>query len=62
MPVMQEAARTTSIPTLNRKIARAAAKSSSIRTSTSVGALAVPMRRDSLSDEIDVYADMLRPW
>src|SRR5882757_2963281 len=39
-----------------------APKSSSIRTSISVGALAVPMSRDSFSDEIDVYEDMRAPF
>jgi hypothetical protein len=32
-----------------------------VRTSTSLGAFDVPMRRESLSSEIAVY-DMLRPW
>jgi len=40
-----------------------AANSSSMRTSMSVGAFAVPIGRDNLSDEIGVYdVDMLRPW
>jgi hypothetical protein len=47
-------------PGINRG---SAAKSSSMRTSISVGAFAVPISRDSLSDEIEVYDDdMLRPW
>ena len=46
-------------PGINRG---SAAKSSSMRTSMSVGALAVPMSRESFSDEIEVYDDMLRPW
>jgi hypothetical protein len=33
-----------------------------MRTSISVGALAVPISRDNLSDEIEVYEDMLRPF
>jgi hypothetical protein len=31
-------------------------------TSISAGAFAVPISRDNLSDEIEVYDDMLRPW
>jgi hypothetical protein len=27
-----------------------------------VGAAAVPIRGDNLSDEIEMYDDMLRPW
>src|SRR5450631_3156011 len=32
-----------------------------MRTSTTVGAPAVPISRDNFSDEIEVYEDMLRP-
>jgi hypothetical protein len=34
-----------------------------MRTSTCIGAFGVPISRDSLCDEMDVYdVDMLRPW
>jgi hypothetical protein len=38
-----------------------AANSSSVRTSTSAGAFAVPISRESLSGEIDANVDMVRP-
>src|SRR4051795_12085918 len=39
-----------------------AAKSSSVRTSMSVGHLAVPIRRASLSGGMMLIDDMMRPW
>jgi hypothetical protein len=48
---------------LTRRVAAggSAAKSSSVRTSIRAGAFAVPIRRASLSDDMVVNVDMMRP-